>query len=1054
MRFGLSSKDHRAAKFFIEVSKWDSQTRLKIAKSTLSFMRFPFFSTPLSKKSSQVVTTKKIARKRTLIDCTSGIERLEARIAPAATVKVANQDIFISGDGANNGISVFEDGAGRLFIYGNAATAINGDGVVSGVILDTNAGGGREFDNGLFKNIYINMGAGNDDVEIAGIRSGDVSILSINTGNSTTGDVISVAQSTFAGNPDTVFGVNATSGPVTIIAGNGPNSISVNALTAPSLSILTGTGADTINIAKTDDVSVNSGNFLIDAGDGANAVAFGPNHNTIVSGQLNLHTGAGSDNVAIDSLTANSLVVQTGAGTDTVTMTANTPNTIHGDVTLGGGAGAKTFTVGSANQKFTTVDGSFSIVSNGDTNSITIDALKAGNVLGSLSISAPTGNATITLASLSGDTVTNGDVSIDTGDLNTANTVSIGSGHSLSVSGNVSVHTGAGSDSVSLDSLTANGLNVNTGAGSDSVNVAQSAGVTIHGDTFLQGGAGSKTILVGSASNPVSVDGNLNITTGSGNDSVTLNFLTVGAVKGNLTVSTDLGDDTVKLATTGDVVVPHGSATIDTGDATTIDSVTVGTTHSVTISGDLAIHTGSGDDAVILDSLTVGSTFGSLTINTGVGDDTITIAGSANVSVPNGSVFIDTGDGVSDTVLVGAGHTVTIAQDLSIHTGDGNDTVTVDQVTTRNLDIHTNGGSDTVTVAGVNAVTVYGSATIDTGDATAGGDIVHIGGGAGVSFNSSLAVTLGNGDDTFSLDNLTSTGAVSINGGAGNNTISIGSVAAVSVTNLLAVQTGAGNDSVNTSGLTAGSLAINTGLGVDAASLQHLTVSGTASVLVADHDHTLALAGQAFSDVSISAGASHATIALGAGIHKTKEIGPDLKDFPIKHLTDSIGITFAPRAAESRDATLRLTDNSLQHHQVTFRLEGYSPVSIDLTPTIKKIALPKTPIAAGSTKKITVPIVIANAGNTAVPKGSKVDVQIYVHNTGTNADTLITTLSDVSVSALAAGKSKALKHAIAMPDSLVAGIYEVMVNIVDVSPFHETSILNNSITSSQTFSVM
>src|SRR5262249_31707208 len=85
-------------------------------------------------------------------------EPLENRRMLTVTVKVANNDIFISGDGANNGIAVFEDAIRRLFIYGDVATAIAGDGTVAGAIADTNAGGGREFDPGQYTNIFVNMG--------------------------------------------------------------------------------------------------------------------------------------------------------------------------------------------------------------------------------------------------------------------------------------------------------------------------------------------------------------------------------------------------------------------------------------------------------------------------------------------------------------------------------------------------------------------------------------------------------------------------------------------------------------------------------------------------------------------------------------------------------------------------------------------------------------------------------------------------------------------------------------------------------------------------------
>ena len=395
---------------------------------------------------------------------------------------------------------------------------------------------------------------------------------------------------------------------------------------------------------------------------------------------------------------------------------------------------------------------------------------------------------------------------------------------------------------------------------------------------------------------------------------------------------------------------------------------------------------------------------------------------------------------------------MTISGDLSIHTGDGNDTVTIDQLTCTNLDIHTSGGSDTVTVAGTGSVTVNGNATVDTGDVTTGGDTVHVGGGATVNVGKILAVTLGSGDDTFSLDHVSSAGGVLVDGGSGNNTINIGSIAAVAVTNLVSIQTGAGNDSVNTSSLTAGSLTVDTGLGADTASLQHLTVGGIASILVGDHDHTLTLASQAISDVSITAGASHATIALGIGSHITKTFLSNHLDYQVKQVAGAVNLTFTPHAAGSRDATLRLTDSSAPKHIVKFQLDGFSPFTPSLTPTIKKISLPKTPILAGSTHKITVPIVIANTGNMAVSKGSKVDVEIYVHNTATDVDTLVTTLSDISV-ALAAGKSEVLRRAIALPGSLAAGSYEVMVKIADHSPALQASTPNNSTTSGQTFLV-
>ena len=101
-------------------------------------------------------------------------EALENRRLLTVTVKAVNQDIFISGDSNGNKLAVFQDAGGSLFIYGDENTTIAGDGVVSATIPDTNPGGGRVFNSGLFKNIFINMGSGSDVVQIAGLRGADV----------------------------------------------------------------------------------------------------------------------------------------------------------------------------------------------------------------------------------------------------------------------------------------------------------------------------------------------------------------------------------------------------------------------------------------------------------------------------------------------------------------------------------------------------------------------------------------------------------------------------------------------------------------------------------------------------------------------------------------------------------------------------------------------------------------------------------------------------------------------------------------------------------------
>jgi hypothetical protein len=609
----------------------------------------------MSKNFKSAFGRKTISRK-------ARFEALENRRLLTVTVKAANQDIFISGDNANNQLAVFEDGAGRLFIYGGTGTAIAGDGVVSGVIPDTNAGGGREFDNGLFKNIFINMGSGDDLVQFAGLRASDINFVDVKTGDAPGADIVSFGQTTFAGNPDTAFGINATSKAVSITTGNGNDTVTVDALTAPSLSITTGAGNDNVGIAQNDNVVVN-GDVSISVGDGTNSVLGATNsHTFVVDGGLNISSGSGDDSVTLDGVTvgnvAGNLNIQTGAGDDTVSLGTTGPVSVsHGSLSIDAGDSTTRDTVTVGAGAAVTVSGNTAITSgSGNTldNQLNIDSLITTN----LSVNAGSAADSIKIAQ-NGDVSIHGDLSLNAG--NGGNFVAVGaSSASLSVNGNVSIVTGSGNDDVVLNNLTVGNvlgdLTIQTGASDDTINVGSTDAVVVsNGSLKIATGdaTAQDTVNIGIGA-AVTLSGNTAIVTGNGNDVVNVQSLSASSVA----VNTGAGNDQVTL----NHVTSSGYISANLGSATNTLILSNSTAQAVTVTG------GAGADTTNFDA----DTFVSLTLNAGNGKNVIHLKNSTISQATS----LTTGTGADQVFLAGV-H----AEALAIYTGDGNDKVSIGSAT-------------------------------------------------------------------------------------------------------------------------------------------------------------------------------------------------------------------------------------------------------------------------------------------------------------------------------------------------------------------------------------
>jgi len=159
----------------------------------------------------------------------------------------------------------------------------------------------------------------------------------------------------------------------------------------------------------------------------------------------------------------------------------------------------------------------------------------------------------------------------------------------------------------------------------------------VMGDVFIaDSGGGSSTTFTETA-----VLGSATVLTGDGTDRLTVDTYANG---GNLFVSTGAGSDTVKMDNFG----INGSSTIFT-DADN-DTVNIETEHEEPVPGADSLAEPLGD-------LTEGTFTGGLYLNTGAGDDSVTIGGSEDDTVANfGSASIL--DGGLDTDTLDLAHAV------------------------------------------------------------------------------------------------------------------------------------------------------------------------------------------------------------------------------------------------------------------------------------------------------------------------------------------------------------------------------------------------------------
>ncbi|MBQ6516355.1 hypothetical protein IJI31_04160 [bacterium] len=513
----------------------------------------------------------------------------------------------------------------------------------------TSAGGNNEINYatgipGLGAGITINTGAGNDTINI-GNASGGSAENSINAGNGN--NTINFAYGSFNNNITTGSGndtINFESfgGNDTISIAAGTNTITFASNTDDES--ITAGGTNTI-IFGDDDNSDN--NHITLTGDGNDNVTIGYGHNNVITA-----TGGGNKTISVGDTDhySNSTNITTGAGDDTITIgesqmsigkgaTVNAGdghNVIH---TIGQNYGVN-ITVGNSTNTETN-EGS-EIVLNGDNRYTTItsgtgnDTIQfTGDSVLYANVTSTGGNNLIELRKTLDDYENNQYAQVTTGDGNDTitlgylgnNTISGGNGNNvITVKGsNNIVTTGSGNDTIvmGIDGNSNTDRNTVTIGGYDNElgQVTLEGGVenavTIHGGdntvtinntqqvdgkknviTALDNTSERNTIIVRGGHTEVTAAGMTTVTTGDGNDTITLTNeygynSVVNAGNGNntitaghsATITTGNGVDVINLNKGGEVYAGAGNDTINVGEGNHSDS----------------IHGGKGDDLIVLD---------------------------------------------------------------------------------------------------------------------------------------------------------------------------------------------------------------------------------------------------------------------------------------------------------------------------------------------------------------------------------------------------------------------------------------------------------------------
>ena len=713
----------------------------------------------------------------------------------AATTVNGNTGADIFNVQATTGALILNGGKGDdTFNFGSAAPYSGG--TVSNIAGQVTIDGGDGAD-------VVNVDNTGDTTDNSGtLTATDLTGLGLGTGiNYSAVETLKINL----GSGDDTFNVQSTSAATILNTGSGANIVNVGSLSPDVGGIvdniqgaltITGSGSDTLNVDDTGSEGDKTGTLtattLIGLGMGESGITY--------SGltTLTISLGSGNDTLLISSTASATTTVNGNGGADKFNVRATT-----GALKLNGGNGNDTFNFGTlasaVGGTVNSIVGLVTINGGGDSDTVNVDDTgdTASNT-GKLTATSLTGlglGAGINYSAVetlkinlgSGDDKFNVQGTSAVTTLNTGsgtNTINVGSlapaasGIVDNIQGALTI-TGSGNDTLNVDDTGSEGNKTGTLTATTLTGLGMGdGGITYSGLTALNLslGSGDDTLLISSTSSAgttvngdVGADtfnvrantGALNLNGGSGNDIFNIGSTmpttggTVNDIVGLVTINGGGNSDTINVDDTGDTASNTGSLT-----ATSLTGLGLGNGINYSAVETLNISLGSGGNTFSIHNTNEST---ATTLNSGSAADTVNVLADAgvtnvngqggddiiNVQSTNGTTTVNTGSG-TNTVNVGSlaptlsGGIVDEIQGALTVTGNGNDTLNVDDT-----------GSE-------------GNKTGTLTDSTLTGLAM---GESGITYSglATLNISLGSGNDAFTINSVWPTTVMTIDAKSGTD---------------------------------------------------------------------------------------------------------------------------------------------------------------------------------------------------------------------------------------------------------------------------------------------